>query len=277
MEALKDYFFSSRPWISIAIIAIALLIRHYVRKLLHHSIAAHYKGNNSKKSSGIRFVITMVDYIFLLNVFVVILQINGVNVNALLAGIGIIGLVIGYAAQDLIHDIVMGGTIAVEDFYQVGDVVSYNNAIWLVKGFNARATQLKDLLTDDVLSVSNRNITEIRKYSGQFTMTIPAPYDISAAQMMEVCREICRDAEKNSLIHSCECLGVNEFGDSQINYLLRASSKPIDREVCRREILRLTQDIYEKHQISIPYPQLDIHFKNASGGSQTAISPFTMN
>lgn len=69
----------------------------------------------------------------------------GVNVTALVAGIGIAGLAVGLGAQTLIKDVINGTLILVEEQYSVGDVVEVAGVRGIVTDVNPRRTVLRDL------------------------------------------------------------------------------------------------------------------------------------
>ena len=62
-------------------------------------------------------------------------------------------------------------------------------------------------------------------------------------------------------VEKAEYRGVSEFADSSINYRLVAHSLKGERAQAKRDILRTALTIMEKHRISVPYQQVDIHQK----------------
>lgn len=68
----------------------------------------------------------------------------GINIGALLAGAGIIGLAIGFGTQSLVRDIVSGFFILVENPYAKGDTVRIAEVSGVVQDINLRRTILRD-------------------------------------------------------------------------------------------------------------------------------------
>ena len=56
-----------------------------------------------------------------------------------------------------------------------------------------------------------------------------------------------------------EYLGVNDFCDSNINYLLQVECESKDRYALRREVLKIVKDNFDEKGIKIPYPQVEVH------------------
>ena len=85
----------------------------------------------------------------------------GFNLGPLLAGVGIVGLAVGFGAQNLVRDVITGFFILFEDQYGVGDVVQVNGiATGKVEQLTLRVTGLRDL--DGTLHyLANGNITHV--------------------------------------------------------------------------------------------------------------------
>ena len=69
----------------------------------------------------------------------------GVNAAALIAGLGLVGLAIGFGAQNLVKDIINGSFILIENQYGVGDVVTVAGITGVVQDINLRRTILRDM------------------------------------------------------------------------------------------------------------------------------------
>ena len=113
-----------------------------------------------------------------------ILQINGIDVSSMLAGVGLISAFIGLAVQDLLKDIVMGTRMLTDRFFDVGDVVQYGSFEGQVESFDIRSTKIRNLNDGRILTVCNRNISEITAYPERMKTTVslmlPLPHDPAA-------------------------------------------------------------------------------------------------
>lgn len=88
--------------------------------------------------SGLRTVVLVIGGLFFLSNL-------GLNVTALLAGVGVAGLAVSFAAQNLIRDLINGFFILLEDQFGVGDVITVGALSGTVERFNLRITVLRDL------------------------------------------------------------------------------------------------------------------------------------
>ena len=73
----------------------------------------------------LRVALNVLRYLLLLVTILLILQINGINVTSLVAGLGIVSAVVGLALQDILKDVIMGLHILSGRFFSVGDAVRY--------------------------------------------------------------------------------------------------------------------------------------------------------
>lgn len=260
MDSIKAYLLSPNFFISIIIIAVCILSWMLVKKC-----AKRFLKRDSiygKKETNLRYTVNLFKYIIFIFGIVVVLQLNGINVTSLVTGLGIAGIIVGFALQDILKDLIMGTTIVWDEFFSVGDVIRYGNIEGKVIRFNIKVTTIKDINTGSIFTVSNRNISEIEIISDWFDIDIPSPYEEPAEKMREIIKTICRKIEGVDEVEKCEFLGTNEFADSSIYYRIRLHCPIEKRNPFRRQALGIVQDIYEENNISIPFPQVDVHMKN---------------
>lgn len=257
LEKFIGYLISWKFAGSVIVVALTILIIVLLGKF-----KKIYIGRDSvdgKKETNARFIFSVARYVVYLLAFITILQINGVNVSALITGLGIVGIVVGFALQDVLKDFVMGNHIMLDHFFVVGDVVKYQNITGKIISFNIKVTRIMDIDTGNLITVCNRNISEMTILADWNEIGIPAPYSEPAERMRKIMEEICRTAEREEKVKGCEFLGTNNFGESSIEYLIRVHCPPDRFKPIRRKILDITQDVYAREGISIPYNQLDVH------------------
>ena len=84
------------------------------------------------------------------------MQINGINVTSLVAGLGILSAIVGLALQDVIKDIVTGLRIVSEHYFGVGDVIMYEDIEGEVIELSIRSTTIRNINNDEITTISNR-------------------------------------------------------------------------------------------------------------------------
>ena len=265
MEKLKEVLMSPKLWLSIVVIAVAaaiwLIVKRYAKRFITK------RQESGKKTSNSHFVTAVIKYLILIFTAVTVLQINGINVTSLVSGLGIAGIIVGFALQDILKDLIMGTNIVWDGFFAVGDVVKYKNIVGKVTEFNIKVTKIYDINTGNMFTVCNRNISEIERVSDWLDIIVPTSYGEDDKRMREICADICRETEKLPDVSSCDFLGTDEFAASQINYRLRIHCPPELKAPMRRACLGIIQDAFGREGVQIPFPQLDVHMDAQGKGA----------
>lgn len=118
LEKLTAFITSGGFVGSLVVIALTALIIMLLKKLKKSYISRD--GVDGKRETNARFIFSIARYVVFLIAFITVLQINGVNVSALVTGLGIVGIVVGFALQDVLKDFVMGNNIMLDHFFVVG-------------------------------------------------------------------------------------------------------------------------------------------------------------
>lgn len=254
---MKDFLMSERLWHSVIFIAVCvavwLIIRHFSNRILKKGRA------ESKRSANIKVLFNIIKYVLFIFAFLTLLQINGINVSSLITGLGVAGITVGFALQDILKDLIMGTNILWDDFFKAGDVVRYKNIEGIVIYFNMKVTKIRDIASGNIFTVCNRNISEIEKVSDWQSVVVPSPYDVPADKMRAVCKDVCERVSSVENVSSCEFLGTDEFAKSQINYKILIHCVPQEKYSVKRAALGIIQDVLAENEISIPFEQLDVH------------------
>ncbi len=107
---------------------------------------------------------SLVNYTLLFIAVVMVLEVVGLNIGALIAGAGVAGMAIGFGAQRLIRDVIAGFFILVEDQYSVGDRITVGAVTGDVLEIGMRVTRLRDevgklviLANGDISTVTNQS------------------------------------------------------------------------------------------------------------------------
>lgn len=221
----------------------------------------HYaeKSSNSRMLTLSRVILGIIRAILFIICVLMILQICGVNVTSAVAGLGIAGAIVGLALQDILKDFIMGVHIMSDDFYQIGDCVVYDGEEAKVFEFTMKTTKLELLSDHSVISVSNRNIEQIRKLSGVLEYTVPMPYTVSHEEVSKVLKGIAAEIERLEGVEKCEYHGAYDFGESSISHKFWIYCAPEERYNVKIAVMDVTLRELEKAGIAVPFNQLDVH------------------
>ena len=250
-------------WVKSAIvIIIALIIYKMISMVLLRS--ENKKGRRSvghKDKTYLRLIRNFLKYAFFIIVLLIILQINGIDVSSMIAGVGVLSIIIGFIVQDAFKDIIRGIDIISDNYFSVGDVVKYGDIEGKVLMVGLKTTKIEDIKNANVVSIANRNIEQIEVVSKDLYITIPMPYDVKLESAEKAIKEITAKVVEDSRVEDCSYKGVNNFGDSSIDYLIAIKVNPKEKLPVRRDALRTILVILSKHKIEIPFQQIDIHNK----------------
>ena len=218
-------------------------------------------ANNKKRKTYLRMLRSIIGATIVIVVILIVLQLFGINVSSMLAGVGIIGVIVGFAVQDALKDIVKGIDIISDSYYHVGDVIKFKDIEGKVLSIGIKTTKIEDIKNQNNISISNRNIDQVEVVSNYIYVDIPMPYEVSVVRAEDVITDIIDLIRADKLIDECTYNGVNNLDDSSIKYQIKITCNPIQKLQVRRNVLRHILIGLENNGISVPYNQLDVHQK----------------
>ncbi|OQC22846.1 MAG: putative MscS family protein YkuT [Deltaproteobacteria bacterium ADurb.Bin072] len=265
----------------ILILALALVATTVIKKLLRKMkthlleksrFADGLTDEASKRAETLTRLIRKAVLIGLwIIVALIILKELGVEIAPILAGAGILGLAVGFGAQNLVRDVISGFFFILEDQVRVGDVAVVNGTGGLVEQINFRTIVLRDLEgvvhvfpNGTVSTLSNRTKT----WSG-YVFDLGVAYkedtDTVIKIIAQVGEEMMRDPTFGPLmLDAPEIFGVDRFDDSAVVIKGRLKTKPIQQWVVGREFLRRIKYAFDEAGIEIPFPHQTVYFGDAS-------------
>ncbi|HUX43680.1 MAG TPA: mechanosensitive ion channel family protein [Terracidiphilus sp.] len=206
-------------------------------------------------------------------VFAVIMSLNeaGFNVAPILAGAGILGLAVGFGAQNLVHDVISGIFMLLENQIRVNDVAILNGTGGLVEAIHLRSTVLRG--QDGTVHVfRNGSITTLSNMSYGFSyylFEIGVAYKEDTDHVIDVVRDVAdqmmkEEAYASLILEPLEVLGVDKFADSAVIIKARFKTVPIKQWTVGREMNRRMKKKFDEVGIEIPFPHTSIYFGEAS-------------
>ncbi|MBE0480875.1 MAG: mechanosensitive ion channel family protein [Dehalococcoidia bacterium] len=207
--------------------------------------------------------------IAVVTLFLILAQV-GINIAALVAGFGILGITVAFAAQSTVKDLIAGFVITMENQYNVGDVVKIAEITGLVEGVNLRRTLLRDL--DGILHVvpngEIRTTSNFTKAWSRANLDISVAYKEDLDRVMSVLKrtweELAEDPNWGPLMISKTptVLRVNDFGDSGIIIKVVGETQPIQQWNIMGEFRRRIKRTFDEEGIEIPWPHTKLYFGN---------------
>lgn len=217
--------------------------------------------SNKKRKTYLRMLRSIICAVVLIIAILIVLQLLGINVSSMLAGVGIASIVIGFALQDAMKDIFRGLEIVADDYYDIGDVIQYDDNLGQVISINLRTTKIQDINTMNIVSIANRNIDKVEVATGYIYLPVPFPLRIKPAAANNLMMEIAKEIQALPKVTSVIDQGVSNITNSSLNYQLQITCDPMDQLQTRRDCLGIIANSFAAHKILFPYNQVDIHKK----------------
>lgn len=260
MDNVFDWLVSKEAIGTYLIIIIAFaalfLLSHFTKRKRANSELGTFKNN------VVHTFFSIIRFLIIFGTILIVLQINGVNITSIVAGLGIAGAVVGLALQDYLKDVIMGIHIIFDKFYALGDVVEYKEKEYTVIDFNLKSTKLEDCADHSVYTVCNRNISEIKRFEQRIDFHIPISYEEDSNKVNSALSEICSELAKNKKIKKCEVKGILNFDKSSLEYVVRVYCEPKNRADVKYIVHGRLYDGLKEKGIFIPFEQLDVHLNS---------------
>jgi small conductance mechanosensitive channel len=204
-------------------------------------------------------------------VIIVALAQLGVNIAPVLAGAGIVGLAVGFGAQNLVRDVISGFFIILENQIRVGDVAIINGTGGLVEAVTFRTVVLRDLSAAVHIFPNGtiEKLTNLTMVWSAYVMDIGVAYKEDTDRVVDVMKQVDEDLRKDpafgpSILSPIEIFGVDDFADSAVIIKARIRTLPIQQWNVGREYRRRLKRAFDAAGIEIPFPHRTLYMGEAS-------------
>lgn len=266
---------------SLIIIAIALAVKKVssaiIDRIVRNVIKSHKYSNRleeRKREDTISKVFsTLTGVIIWLVVFGIISSLFGLNLAAVAASLGFLGVVIGLGAQTTIRDYVAGIYILIENQYRVGDIVTLSGGTTgalgtsgVVEDISLRITKLRDL--DGTLNiVRNGEASIITNRTYQYSSVVvdinvayDSDIDLVEKVLNQTGEDMLKDEAMNKLISEpIKFLRVDKFTESAIVVKAIGVVQPAEQWTVAGEYRRRILKAFAEAGVTIPLPQIVVH------------------
>ncbi len=260
--ALVDRFLFAHPVIKVLAMAAMVLFAAQLLRLLLTCI----KPKERKAMTLISLLSSLLHYVAAIVILCWGLSILGVNVNAIVASVGIVALIVGFGAESLVADVVTGVFLLFENQYNVGDIVEVNGFRGTVKDIGIRTTSIVDT-GDNIKIINNSEMKNILNRSDNLSravsdIAIPYETDLEAleAKLPQLLEDIYAE-RKDVMLSAPRYLGVQQLADSAV--VLRFVVDVAEKDIYSGARL-LNRDLwlgFRKLGVECPFPQMDVHSK----------------
>jgi small conductance mechanosensitive channel len=193
------------------------------------------------------------------------------DIAPILAGAGVVGLAVGFGAQNLVRDVITGLFMLIENQIRVSDVAIINGTGGLVEEINLRTTVLRGV--DGTVHIfPNGAITSLSNMTHEFSyyvFDVGVAYKEDTDRVVEVLKEISEEMRQQEefkplILEPLDVLGVDRFGESAVVVKVRLKTLPSKQWQVGREMNRRIKKRFAQEGIEIPFPQRSFQFSEGA-------------
>ena len=243
------------------LLAIALVwLAYQILKLILHAVGK--RGGRALTVTNL--IAGLLKYLAVIVAVVWGLGILGVNTTAVLAGVGIVGLILGFGAQSLIEDIITGAFIIFENQYSVGDIIILDDFRGTVRSIGVRTTVIEDA-GGNLKVVNNSDIRNFQNRSRNNSVAlvlVAVSYATDLRKLENLLKEKLGGLQQEHpelYLSAPRYLGVQALGDSAV--MLRFVADVAEKDIYNgnRALNRALLLGFRRAGVECPFPQLDVH------------------
>ena len=248
----------------VLIILISFLLFFVSKSFLKHFFKI--KKCVSKKEKTIYLLINnIIKYFIIIVAFLMILDVYGVDTKTLVASLGVLGLVVGLALQDILKDFISGMFIIFENQYCIGDTIGINDFKGEVISLGLKTTRIKSY-TGEIKIIPNRNVTEVINYSQSSSLAIvdaffayEEDYDRVEKIVNNLLQKLQKEKKLPYLVGDVTLQGINRLNDSNVEIRIVAQTEACKNFEVERILKREIKKCFDEEGVKIPYQQLEVH------------------
>jgi small-conductance mechanosensitive channel len=266
-EILQYNHFVFTPLNLIIVIAILFgtrILLKFTRKIVLKKFEAHDHRRSNSLFQIVKYVIWVVAILFCL-------QNVGFNLSILVAGSAALMVGIGFGLQNVFNDFASGIFILIEGTISVNDIIEADGIVGKVTEIKLRTSKI--LTRDDtVLIIPNHKFISDQvtnwsdnKNNTRFSVRVGVAYGSDVHLVKKCLLQAAQEHIEISILPASNVRFIN-FGDSSLDFELFFWSEHVFRIGSIESDLRFSiNDLFIENNISIPFPQRDIHMITAQG------------
>ena len=256
------FILSKKFILPVVYIIIGVIVYNIIKFLMKKISKTKYADR--KKKTIIELLRNIVKYLIMIFVVLAILSVYGVDTSALVTSIGVAGVIIGLALQDIVADFLAGVLILFDNHFAIGDVVTIDNFTGEVVNFGLMTTKIK-APTGEVMILSNASFRKVINYNMNNTthyINIDVAYDTDIGKLEKCVNEMTSEVEKiEGYVGNYKLLGIGEFASSSIKYMVTLECKTNLRFQVKRDFNMILKRYLDKYKIEIPYTKVDVNIR----------------
>lgn len=209
------------------------------------------------------FITSIVRKVLWVIVLMMALKRFGVDIGPMIAGLGVLGFVVGFAFQESLGNLAAGVMLALNRPFKVGDFVEAGGCTGAIAAMDMMATTMTTPDNKKVV-VPNKSVwgAAITNYTALETRRVDLGVGVSYGADLGKTRETILAVVKKhplTLDDPAPMIEVVEMADSSVNFCVRPWTKTADYWTVFFELNQQIKEALDAADIEIPFPQMDVH------------------
>jgi small conductance mechanosensitive channel len=248
-------------------VAVILIVGYITIRILIHLVVKFFDKVNFDRS--VETFIENVVKVALWGILGIVLLANlGVDVSGLIAGLGIMGFIVGFALKDTLGNLASGIFILFHKPFKVGDWINVGGVVGGVERVGIAACTLNS--PDNIkITIPNSKIwgDTIQNYTGNptrkiFNLDVGISYGSDIDKAIKIVHTILKK-DKRVLKEPEPQVVTKSLGDSSVNIAVRPAVKKEDYWGLYFDLVKIIKLEFDKNGIEIPFPQRDVWLKES--------------
>ena len=256
-------FILSKKFILPVVYIILGIIIYTILKTIINKVSKT-KYIDKRKMTIVSLLKKIVKYLIFIFVILGIFNAYGVDTSGIIASIGVAGVIIGLAVQDIVADFLAGVFILFDDKYTIGETVTINGFKGDVIGLGLMSTKIK-AVNGEVLVISNSAFKSVINHSrnnANLYINIDVAYDTKIDVLEKALNEMKNEIEQiDGYVSDYKLLGIQEFASSSIKYMVMLTCKYNLQYQVKRDFNMILKRYFDKYKIEIPYTKIDVNIR----------------
>lgn len=242
-------------------IIFGVIFQRIIKVIIFKAMSVNKKGPRVLTIS--KLLNSILRYVLWFIVLLMILKVLGVDITPFIASAGVVGLAVGFGAQEIVKDFISGFFIIFEGSFDVGDVVEVDGFKGDVVNLGLRTTVVRNWV-GEVKTINNGNLGSIINFSKNDSIAIidfGVAYETDLEKLKVLMSEFVLESKEKYevLLDTPQFLGVIELADSSINMRFIAKTKAMQHFQVERDLRKDVVAFLTKNNVEIPFPQVVIH------------------
>ena len=277
LNSAKAWVVTELPGLLIILVLLVIALRvvkftiKRVKKGLSSRVEKREETDAPEVEKRISTLTSLIQGVLMVAIWLVFLMLAlqkvGIDIGPILAAAGIVGLAVGFGAQELVRDFITGFFIILENRIRTGDVAIINGTGGLVEAIDLRTITLRDF-SGVVHVFQNGKISTLSNMTKEWSAMV---FDIGVAykedidRVMEIMKEVGDQMREDdvfgpNILEPIEIFGVDAFADSAVVIKARLKTKPIQQWTVGREYRGRLKKAFDANRIEIPFPHTTVYW-----------------